>query len=80
MLLQNDCVMIDKGWRGKGWSVSGLLFQYLVAVELQPYGSKNLDGYRRAVVPPIHKTWDFADQNLSLTSTKCILHSTRFPA
>jgi hypothetical protein len=27
-----------------------------VAVELQPYGSKNLDGYRRAVVPPIQKT------------------------
>jgi hypothetical protein len=28
----------------------------MLAVELQPYGSKNLDGYRRAVVPPIHKT------------------------
>jgi hypothetical protein len=30
----------------------------VLAVELQPYGyrSKNLDGYRRAVVPPIHKT------------------------
>jgi hypothetical protein len=24
-----------------------------IAVELQPYGRKNLDGYRRAVVPPI---------------------------
>jgi hypothetical protein len=52
---------------------------YILAVELQPYGSKNLDGYRRAVVPPIHKTWHFADQNLSLTSTECILHSTHFP-
>jgi hypothetical protein len=32
----------------------------VLAVELQPYGSKNLDGYRRAVVPPMqqpmHKT------------------------
>ena len=27
-----------------------------VAVELQPYGSKNLDGYRRAVVRPMDKT------------------------
>jgi hypothetical protein len=32
------------------WEVSSL------AVELQPYGRKKLDGYRRAVVPPIHKT------------------------
>ena len=52
----------------------------MVAVELQPYGRKNLDGYRRAVVPPMHKTRDSADQNLSLTSTECILHSTHFPA
>jgi hypothetical protein len=29
-----------------------------LAVELKPYGSKNLDGYRRAVVPPIHKPWE----------------------
>jgi hypothetical protein len=27
-----------------------------LTVELQPYGGKNLDGYRRAAVPPIHKT------------------------
>jgi hypothetical protein len=26
--------------------------------ERVPYGSKILDEYRRAVVPPIHKTWD----------------------
>jgi hypothetical protein len=32
------------------------LLQIVLAVELQPYGSKNLDGYRRAVVPPIQKT------------------------
>ena len=27
-----------------------------LAVELQPYGSKNLDGYRRAVGLPVEKT------------------------
>jgi hypothetical protein len=26
-----------------------------LVVELQPYGSKNLDGYRKAVEPPIQK-------------------------
>jgi hypothetical protein len=31
-------------------------FKSNLAVELQPYGSKHLDGYRRAVVPPIQKT------------------------
>jgi hypothetical protein len=30
--------------------------RYIVAVELQPYGSKNFGGYRRAVEPPIQKT------------------------
>jgi hypothetical protein len=35
-----------------------------VAVELQPYGSKNLDGYRRGVVPPMYKTWDCGDVNV----------------
>jgi hypothetical protein len=51
-----------------------------LAVELQPYGSKNLDGYRRAVVPSMQKTWDSADQIVSLTSTECIMDSTHFPA
>jgi hypothetical protein len=36
--------------------LTGVFCTVGVAVELQPYGSKNLDGYRRAVVPPIHKT------------------------
>jgi hypothetical protein len=37
----------------------------LLAVELQPYGSKNLDGYRRAVVLPIKK-------NLRFGRPKCV--------
>jgi hypothetical protein len=48
-------------------------------VELQPYGSKNLDGYHRAVALPVHMTEDSVDQNVSLTSTECILHSMHFP-
>jgi hypothetical protein len=48
----------------------------VLAVELQPYGSKNLDGYSRVVAPAIQKTWDSADQKLTLISTECILHKT----
>jgi hypothetical protein len=29
---------------------------FIIAVELQPYVSKNFDGYRKAVVPPMQKT------------------------
>jgi hypothetical protein len=50
-----------------------------ITVELQPYGSKKLNGYCRALALLIHKTWDSADQNVLLISTVCILHSMHFP-